>query len=312
MDFNHYLLLCWSILNHSYAISSCFLIKPVSTNICNLNAIYFDHHFYLELYPCYQEHLKTSYEAYSHFTTHGIKEKLLPNRAIFTLIQASQSLLLQRRLATLPQSISSEPNQPPLIYILTRTYRREQLFKSCVDSLLSQHYPHLRHLVSYDDVETFQYLRQYSHIHKIIDLTSQKLLKMHPNQYIDCLYDVILSDNPGWVMVLDDDDCFTTNRALNYLQQFLIDPKSIVIWQLYRSDKMIYPIDKENPMVGEIGSCCYLYHSSMIQKGFWKPGGIGDFSFFQHLFQKTKTHTYVDYPLTGVNYVNQISGWTAM
>jgi hypothetical protein len=290
-------------------------IKPASSD--DLDSIYFDHQFYLSLYPCYKGHLKIVYDTYQHYIAHGIREKLIPNPALFRLIQTSQEFLLQYQLAILPepplhQAPSGGQNPLPFIYVLTRTCRREQLFRQCVDSLLSQHYLNLRHIVSYDHPETLRYVSQYQHLNKVVNLMPQKARHMHPNQYIDCLYDYVLASDPGWVMVLDDDDKFMTDRALTYLQQFLVDPTSIVIWQLYRSDKTIYPADKKNPVVGEIGSCCYLYHSSMIRKGFWRPGGIGDFPFFHQLFEKAQNHLYVDYPLTGVNYTDQVSGWTAM
>lgn len=301
------------------------VIKPASSHQCRFNEMYFDHHFYLTLYPCYRDHLKTAYESYHHFLNHGIIEHLWPNGALYTMVRTCQELMFKRYQETLtrilhpgkpelPETLGASNlphSEPPLIYVLTRTCNREHLFQQCVQSLLDQHYPNLRHIVSYDRPDTLRYLSGYPHIYQQINLIPHKS-QLHPNQYIDCLYDYVLSQEPGWVMVLDDDDKFMMNHALEYLSQFLTQPTSVVTWILYRNDKFIYPVDKQRPIVGEIGSCCYLYHTSMIQKGFWRPGGVGDFPFYQQLFNRTKDHIYVDLPLTGVNYSEQVSGWTAM
>jgi hypothetical protein len=180
-----------------------------------------------------------------------------------------------------------------------------------VDSIVSQKYHNLRHIVSYDNLDTYQYVKEYPHIYKTVDLTAKKS-KLHPNQYVDCLYDYLPKSEPGWVLVIDDDDKFMTDHALHYLKQYLTDPKRLIIWMLYRSDKFIYPNNKDLPVVGEIGSCCYLYHTSAIQRGYWGPSGIGDFIFFRRIFGRLKERIYVDLPLTGVNYQQHVSGWQAM
>jgi hypothetical protein len=49
-----------------------------------------------------------------------------------------------------------------------------------------------------------------------------------------------------------------------------------------------------------------------MKKGIWKPNGIGDFDFFSYLFDSTNEIFYVDFPLTGINYKEKISGWSAL
>jgi hypothetical protein len=169
----------------------------------------------------------------------------------------------------------------------------------------------IRHIVSYDNAATHEYVKTYHHIYDTVDLISKKS-KIHPNEYFDYLYDHIPKNEPGWVLVLDDDDRFMTPKALQYLSGHLNDTKSLIIWMLYRVDKFIYPANKDAPIVGEIGSCCYMYHSTMIQKNSWGPGALGDFPCFKRLFSRLKNHVYIDLPLTGVNYDDQVSGWTAM
>jgi hypothetical protein len=306
LSLNNYLDLCLNLHRFNYYDRLKIRVKPTKTH--DLSEIYFDRDFYFRMYPCYQTVLTRDNEPFQHFVNHGIKEKLLPNQTIFEMTRYCQDYLTQTLLNTVTPS--SSDNQP-IIYILTRTCDRPQLFKSCVNSILNQHYPNLRHIVSYDNLTSYQYIKQYPHIHQMVDLTPYKS-KIHPNLYLDYLYDHILKQPPGWVLVLDDDDKFMTDHALNHVKQYLVDFKTIIIWMLYRADKFIYPQDHSAPVVGEIGSCCYLYHTSTIHKGHWGGNAIGDFTFFRYLFHHVAKHQYIDLPLTGVNYQQQVSGWTAM
>lgn len=316
LNLDGYLRLCNLIAKFTY-FDQLKIIDGHSTGVvCEYNTVYFDSEFYLQIYPWYRTIFKKSENPYLHFVRHGIGEKLLPNQALFTLTTCCQEYLSERLLApisstTVNTSTTNDNSTDPLIYILTRTCNRETLFNQCVESILSQKYHNLRHIVSYDNPPTSQYIKGYSHPYKVVDLIAQKS-KLHPNQYIDCLYDYIPKNEPGWVLVIDDDDKFMTPYALHYLKSYLTDPKKLVIWMLHRPDKFIYPANKDLPVVGEIGTCCYLYHSSMIQKGHWGISGIGDFTFFRWAFGRLKERIYIDIPFTCVNYQKQVSGWCAM
>jgi hypothetical protein len=272
------------------------------------NVICFDPDFYLQTYPCYKKIFKRQEDAQQHFINHGIHEQLLPNKTIFQLKRAYQEALLENLLYDLVEQI--ELHETPIIYVLTRTCDRPQLFQECVQSIESQNYPNIRHIVSYDNQSTYSYVSKYKAFHHL-NLIPQKGV-LHPNHYIDCFYDYICHQEAGWVLVLDDDDKILSPYALHYLAQSLTRPDKLIFWMLYRPDKMIYPKNIEKPQVGEIGSCCYLYHTSMIQKGHWCSTGIGDYKFFKYIFDKTPQHEYKHLPLTGVNYHDQVSGWTAM
>lgn len=310
LSIDNYLYLCLHINQFDYFTK--LKIQPPSATSCICNTIYFNREYYLQIYPCYNGKFKSYNDPFSHFSNHGIGEKLIPNQAIFNLTQYCQEYLLNNMLSNIRLDAPSPKSESePIIYILTRTCDREKLFHNCVNSVLSQKYGNLRHIVSYDNKTTYSYVKTYQHIYELVDLTSKKS-KLHPNHYIDCLYDNLVNKEPGWVMVMDDDDKFMTPNAIHYLKHYLTNPDTIVIWMLYRPDKFIYPVNKSSPCVGEIGSCCYLYHTSTIKKGFWGGTGIGDFTFFRHIFNKVPNHIYVDAPFTGVNYEDQISGWTAM
>lgn len=278
------------------------------------NILYFDSDFYLSVYPTYKKTFKCHSDPYNHYMIHGICQQLLPNPLIYDLKLSAQKYLTDQLLnATVSQLSLIKMIKEPLIYILTRTCNRKELFDQCVNSILALKHPNIRHIVSYDNIETYEYVNKYQHIYHKLSLIEEKKNKVHPNQYIDYLYDYIKTQDTGWVIVLDDDDKFMTDKAIHVIKRYLRNVDNVVIWMLYRPDKFIYPKDHSKPVMGEIGSCCYAYHTSHIQKGYWRPNGEGDFTFFNQLFKTTTNHIYIDAPLTGVNYNNsQISGWTAM
>ena len=329
LSFYNYLKLCANLTNYDFWKFINF--QPYESGIPDFSTIYFDPEFYFNLYPSYKNSLKNDNDAYNHYINHGRLEKLIGNNILFELIKLSQDYHLQKYLNKFNNTTKYDTMTPifynhtytciddtiaktkPVIYILTRTSNREQLFKQCCESINKQLFVNIRHIVSYDNEVTKNYVKSYDHIYKTVDLISKKS-KIHPNQYIDCIYESLETCEPGWVLVLDDDDKLMTNHAIYNLEKYMTDPLNLITWMLYRPDKFIYPVDKNNPIVGEIGSCCYLYHTTRIKKGIWASGAIGDFPFFKFLFDtsKTENHIYVDYPLTGINYDTKISGWTAM
>ena len=261
IDYQSYLNLCLAIQDLSYVKD--FPVK--SESYPNHNVIYFDHNFYLTMYPCFKSVLKTPEDSYGHFITHGLNENRLPNAVFFRLKKESQKFLLKSYLLSLEIQLhdtkdTKDTNGVVPIYVLTRTCDREKLFGQCVQSLFEQKDPNLRHIVSYDTTETAHYLEGYPHIAHQLDLRTERG-HLRPNQYIDCFYDYLQSQEPGWVLVLDDDDKFMTPHAIRYLRRFLFDPQCLIIWMLYRPDQFIYPKIQSNPKVGEIGSCCYMYHT---------------------------------------------------
>lgn len=328
LDFSHYLKLCTNLTNHTYFKD--FIIEAPNSDLLGFNIIYFDHDFYIRLYPCFINIFKTPPESYAHYKIHGAKEKAIPNNFIFSLVKTNQDYYTQQYMSNVCTLIKSNKknnfpifydsanfdyfdNQKPIIYIITRTSNREQLFKKCCSTINKQYYSNVRHVVSYDTEQSADYIKKYNHIYKTVDLRPYKS-KIHPNQYLDVIYDQFITNKfePGWIIILDDDDKFMTNYALFFLEPHLVDPNNLIIWMLYRPDKFIYPLDKENPIVGDIGSCCYVHHTSLIKKGVWEGNAIGDFQYFKYLFDTAKEKIYLDYPLTGVNYNDQVSGWAAL
>lgn len=201
----------------------------------------------------------------------------------------------------------------------------------------------INHIISYDTYEAQDYLNKIKketyNINYTIDTLNLIAFKNieHPNQYIHHFYNKIKNNNlNGWILVLDDDDKFNNNNILLYLYSKYINTKMnllsvqnmsfvhstkyfdnlinsdmLFIWMLNRPDKFIYPLNKLNPKIGEIGTCSYIYHTNkvdLLEKS-WNPNAEGDFNPFNILFKNCKS-MWIDYPLTTINYNDKISGWS--
>lgn len=323
-------------------LSSLSITKELDYN--KSNSILFDDKYYLSLYPIHKNGFKNNKEMFDNYKIHGIKENKIPNELIckinstFYEIKTINELKLfnSNELKLFNSSSRSDSIQSTFI-ILTRTHNRKNKFYQTLESinsnLNSNSNINIIHYVSYDNEETNEYvtninLNSFSNLNsksklnsniyslRLINLTGTKL---HPNEYIDEFYKRIIKDNvKGWILVLDDDDLITTPNLFKNISNYLVNENKLIIWKLHRPDKYIYPKDLNNIKVGEIATCSYLYHSSYIKLGHWGASGIGDFDFFQYLYlinnkekdKKKLEIIFLNYPLTRINYDNEISGWS--
>ena len=101
----------------------------------------------------------------------------------------------------------------PLVNVLTRTSGRPKFFYCNWVSIQQQDYPRVRHLVSYDDQETWEYLQEYVGRGRCGGVEAIEVERIpleggdhFPyNLYMNRLQAEI---EEGWVMFLDDDDIF--------------------------------------------------------------------------------------------------------
>ena len=279
------------------------------------NVVYFIPEEYIELYPIFKNAFKSNKEMYLNYIKHGLKEYRLPNKEIFNLMKENNNKIMMKELSEfiIVDNIIKNNN----FIILTRTHNREYRFSLTYSSIKNQKNVNIIHYVSFDNIKTKNYLENYENIIKI-DLINKQL---HPNEYIDKFYEEIIKNkNNGWVIVLDDDDLFTSDYVLSTLCQcqcqskYMNDENKIIVWKYNRNDRFIYPKDCNKPQLGEIASCAYMYNVNKLKIGYWKGDGNGDYNFFKYLLSTTKKENiiWLPYTLTKVSYENEISGWSAM
>ncbi len=286
---------------------------------CNSNSIKkikecpFDWKFYTTIYPDIKALNLDKETALLHWKNYGINNRICcleKLQSIFNenLSKIDKELFIykkQRDILIKKNIIKKEE----LINILIRTSNRPNLFKSCIDSILNQHYSNYKVIITYDKIESLEYLKKYENNNKIqyyfINIDN-------PNKYKFNLYCNFLIDkvNDGYIMFLDDDDILTHNYVLNIINDNLKLNNNLLIWKFMRPDRLIYPKDINNIILGTIDTTCFCFHNSFKNTTKWTDKQCGDFYFITDLISKNKFNIkFINFILTRTSYNNKIANY---
>ena len=220
------------------------------TNLKDLKTQYdgFDYKFYLNLYPdLLGQNINSEIKALFHYFNHGKKENRIYSLQKYLEFNQFINKLIDKQMIKLKYLKDNNYNS---FQILTRTHNRPYSFNNNYNSLISQHYPKnlFNHLVSYHNLDTFNYLVNYSdNITKIcikeINIEQDKDNLYPYNLYLNNLLE--LCNNDTWVIFLDDDDLFTNNYCLNGINSEINRIKKerknddfILFWRVMRCDQL--------------------------------------------------------------------------
>ena len=186
----------------------------------------------------------------------------------------------------------------PLINILTRTSNRPNFFNRNVNSVNSQTYKNIRHIVSYDNDGDLEYINKHNNL-TLVKIDKDKLIrednspnpntgKYSPhNLYFNEMLKVV---EEGWVIFLDDDDLFYDENSLEIIVNNILDDDTMVIWQMNFINGLILPPTDElndKPKLGKIGSPCFSFNIKQLGDIKWDGWKCGDFRFVEKIYNKT-------------------------
>lgn len=182
-----------------------------------------------------------------------------------------------------------------VINVLTRTSNRPIGFDNLRHSITNQTYKNIKHIVSYDNDIDLDYLNKY-------DVEKIKVNKMneekmnHPDGFTPAFYNLYCNELlnnvvEGWIMFLDDDDCFLHNKALQEIVHEIkkADQDTMFFWQMRYPDGKILPPKKEFKAqkieIYNIGAPCFLFHSKYKNAAKWDGWKVSDYRFINSLSQ---------------------------
>lgn len=186
----------------------------------------------------------------------------------------------------------------PLINILTRTSNRPNFFNRNVNSVNSQTYKNIRHIVSYDNDDDLEYINKHNNL-TLVKIDKDKLIrednspnpntgKYSPhNLYFNEMLKIV---EEGWVIFLDDDDLFYNENSLEIIVNNMIDDDTMIIWQMNFINGLILPPTDElnnKPKLGKIGSPCFSFNIKQLGDIKWDGWKCGDFRFIEKIYNKT-------------------------
>jgi len=195
--------------------------------------------------------------------------------------------------------------QSPLINIITRTSGRPNGFKRCHQSIKSQTYKNIRHVVSIDDFKDKEYVEACGVTPIFID--KQKIISLpdipNPNtgkRFIYNLYfNVLFSKvNSGWILILDDDDFLANEHVVQEMVNNINNNNDMLIWKMrYPNGQMLPRQMNIRPRLGTIGSPCIMIHSSVAKGIKWDGWKCGDYRYISKAWNSTETKVWIDSPL---------------
>jgi hypothetical protein len=184
-------------------------------------------------------------------------------------------------------------NENIVINILTRTSNRPVGFDNLRYTIINQTYKNVRHIVSYDNDADLEYLNNHD-VQKVRVnyLNSEK--SNHPEGFTPAHYNLYCNEllknvTQGWIMFLDDDDCFLHNKVLEEIihQVKKADNDTMFFWQMRYPDRKILPSNKvfqeQKIEIYNIGAPCFLFHSKYKNQVKWDGWKVSDYRFIKSL-----------------------------
>jgi hypothetical protein len=232
----------------------------------------FDKEFYLKNYPHFDKDSSKN-ELFFHWLQNGKKFNYIINQE-----QAIRRFKIGLEHAEkLIEMTHYKPNCDIVFNILIRTSRRPEYFNNCIQSILNQTFKgKVNVFVTYDNKETQEYLKKYLHVIKAFKMESNKDYGF--NLYCNNLLQKV---EYGWIIILDDDDQFLSNGALEIISSYIKRDNQLIIWNFLRPDRIVKP--KEEFVFSEIDTTCFCFNNKYKNKSYWKAERGSDFFYFDNL-----------------------------
>jgi len=270
----------------------------------------FDKKFYIQFYPDIKNDvLNKNINPYKHFTSrHAKTEKRVCCQDQLNDIITNNLNLIEQQYRDL-QKLEFKNNENKL-NILIRTSKRPDLFKQCIESILSQKYTNYHIYICYDHMECYEYVKKYlnGNITSFF-VETESLEKYKFNLYNNQLMDKV---EDGFILFMDDDNIYTHDLCFKIINENIESYDTILIWKFMRPDKLVYPKHINNIKLGEIDTTMICFHSKYKNLSRWNDCQCGDFFFYSDLFSKFKSLNLftkkLNYIITKTNYHNKICG----
>lgn len=183
------------------------------------------------------------------------------------------------------------------INILIRTTFRPEYFKKCINSIFKQSYRNYNIICCYDDNLCLNYLEKYEDRISYFYIGNNSKKKYKYNLYCN---ELLKKVEKGYIIFLDDDDMFTSEYALEKINEKLLNENDIVFWKFKCSDKIIYPENINNIKVGYVANSSYCFHYKFKDSSKWEALQIGDFKFLDKMLKKNNfNRIFIDEILSG-------------
>lgn len=220
-----------------------------------------------------------------HYISHGMWEGRICNEKFLKIKQEKNLEKVRKSMDMLDTIVDKDEFniEENLINIIIRTHNRPIYFSKNISKIKKLNYNNYKVYISYENDNTLNYINENTQDMKnIIKVKVNKTdTAAFYNEYCNIMLNMI---NNGYIMFLDDDDMFTHDNTLKYINKHLKEDR-FLCWEYLRADKIIGPV-KGLIKKGQITSCGFCYHSKHKSK--WETIKGGDHIFIQKLIDDNK------------------------
>ena len=222
----------------------------------------------------------------NHFNQYGIFEGRVGNsKFLKEKLEYNLNLIKKQNKIIDNYKFIKEEN---LINIVIRTSNRENCFEINIKSISYQNYKNLKLHISYDNIETLEYINKVLKNYNF-DFLLYEMIKKDSDYYYNGYCNKILDKiNNGYIIFLDDDDKLINSNSLRYINEFL-NENYIICWNYLRTDKII-KLYKNKLKLGNIANCSFCYNSKY--KSLWKEIKASDYYFLEKLLEDNNLKLY--------------------
>jgi hypothetical protein len=200
----------------------------------------------------------------------------------------------------------------PLFNILIRTSGRPNYFHDCIKSILDQDYSNHNIIVGCDDPNSMEYIQNFPCVRiPLKKYQGDKLNKPKSEDYgVWFPFNSYFSElqkyaNNGYIIYLDDDDCFVSPNALSQLSKIIKDNDSNLIFWRVKFPNRLVPSDSnwilEKPINRDMSTIGFCHATQNMPK--WEPWKRGDYRVANYLFNNSDKIFWLNEILTGLQRV---------
>lgn len=211
-------------------------------------------------------------------------------------------------------------NKNPLINILIRTSNRPNYFQSCIKSIYQQSYKHINIIVSYDNNQTYEYLKRYKGIKTLRVFLQEKnypeqeiarnhIMKFPANLYLNDLMNLV---KRGYILYLDDDDYFTNSNSIQTIVDNISSQNDLLFWRVQLPNNKVIPEDeyyRKVPVFTHISGIGFAFNHKYINIAQWDGWKGGDYAVATKLYTAIPNKIYIDKVLTGLQRKTGMGGF---
>ena len=214
--------------------------------------------------------------------------------------------------------MTSNSVQQPLVNVLTRTSNRPTGIERNINSIKSQTYNNINHIIGTDDLNSIDNVKRLTGKDPIF-FDREEIIQSDPNKpgadgkaphphlntgryspqnlYLNILNSKVES---GYILYLDDDDYIAPSTAIEEIVNHILtvgDEDVICYFQMERIGRDILPrVPPSPPKMAHIGGSCLMFHSKYKHLAEWDSWKCSDFRVITRIHDNIKRFLWIQRP----------------